>query len=602
MAGRILQEDIEALKRRADLAEIVSDHTRLKRSGARLKGLCPFHQERTPSFTVDPGSGYYHCFGCNAGGDVYTFLEQIEGLTFVESVEAVARRVGYQLRYEELSAGQRRALGERSRLVAANEAAADFYHQLLLSPDGEVARTYLKERGFGRDEAERFRIGYAPLEWDALSRHLHEERFSQAELERSGLAVRNTRGGLRDRFRGRLLFPIVDLTGDVIGFGGRVLPGLDYGDHDPPKYLNTAETPLYHKQRVLYGMNWARPEIVRTGEVLVGEGYTDVIALHQAGFTNAVATCGTAVGEEHLRLLERYSQRVVLAFDSDAAGQQAAERAWELSKEHDVEVRVLVMPIGRDPADVVADGGVDAMRELVGRAEPVIRFMLRRATEGHEPTPEGRAGAIDAAVPHLATITDPVLRDQYVREVANWVGIGVGVVDEAVTRVAGGGPAVVTTRSDDRSDRQELSKRASLERDVLRVALQRPDLLPDLWSDVTEDHFGHPKAKAVLRALDAAGGPGAPLEQVLAVADDDDVRAVIRGVALEEFPVEWDHPKAAMSVAQLLLHRLDREIAHRKRELERLNPVVDPDAHQRGFEALIALEARRRDLREVTAG
>ncbi|MGH3440687.1 MAG: DNA primase, partial [Nitriliruptorales bacterium] len=425
MAGRILQEDIEALKQRADIAEVVSDHTQLKRSGARLKGLCPFHQEKTPSFTVDPASGYYHCFGCSEGGDVYSFLEKVEGLTFVEAVEQLARRTGYQLRYEELSAGQKRALGERSRLVAANEAAAEFFHRTLFSEQGEAARAYLKERGFGREEAEHFRVGFAPLEWEALSRRLTGQRFAERELVQAGLALKSNRGGIRDRFRGRLLFPVLDLNGDVIGFGGRVVPGLDYGGREEAKYLNTAETPVYKKSRVLYGMSWARPEVVRTGEVLVCEGYTDVMALHQAGFTNAVATCGTAVGEEHVALLQRYADRAVLAFDSDSAGEKAAERAWELAQAADLEVRVLVMPAGEDPADLVREDGADIVRELVAAAEPVVRFMLRRAADGHAATPEGRAAAVDAVAPILAKIDDAVLRDQYTRWAADeLVGVG----------------------------------------------------------------------------------------------------------------------------------------------------------------------------------
>lgn len=605
MPGRILQEDIEALKRRVDIADVVGDHTNLKRSGARLKGLCPLHQERTPSFSVDPAVGMWHCFGCQEGGDVYTFLERVEGLTFVEAVEHLARRTGYQLRYEEMSAGQERALGRRTRLVAVNRAAVDFYREQLLSPVGEPARRYLKERGFGRDEAEHFLLGFAPMEWDALSRRLSNDRHAEEELVEAGLAVRNQRGGLRDRFRGRLLFPVLDRNGDPIGFGGRVLPDLDYGDHEPPKYLNTPETPLYRKHEVLYGMSWARPEMVRAGDVLVCEGYTDVIALHQAGFTNAVATCGTAVGEDHLRALERYVERVVLAFDADEAGQRAAERAQEIARGRDLEVRVLIMPEGTDPADAVRDGGADAMRALVEGAEPVLRFSLRRALRGHEATPEGRARAVEAATAILAEIEDAVLRDQYTRWVADTAGVGLAVVADAVKGAGGDLPAVRSRdggRTGEQPSRRDVSARARLEREVLRVALQRPDLLPERWEEVSTEDFVHPKARAVFAAVAAAGGPTADVEAVLEHAEDDDTRALVRAIRLEDFTVEPDHPHVEMIIGRLLLHRLEREIGERKVELEGMNPTTDPASYRDRFQALVALEARRRDLREVATG
>ncbi|MDQ4130962.1 MAG: CHC2 zinc finger domain-containing protein, partial [Actinomycetota bacterium] len=253
MAGRILQEDIEQLKRSSDLADVVSAHTRLRRAGSRLKGLCPFHQERTPSFTVDPAKGVYHCFGCGEGGDVYSFLRRAEGLTFTEAVEQLARRLGYELRYEQLSAGKRRELGERTRLVAVCRAACEFFRRQLHSEAGKPARHYLHGRGFGHEEAARFLLGFAPLTSDALSRHLLAVGFTDAEIEKAGLATRGPGGRLRDRFRGRVMFPILDPSGDVIAFGGRVVPGVEYGEHDPPKYLNSPETALYRKRHTLYG-------------------------------------------------------------------------------------------------------------------------------------------------------------------------------------------------------------------------------------------------------------------------------------------------------------------------------------------------------------
>ncbi len=604
MAGRILQEDIEQLKRRADLADVISDHTRLQRTGSRLKGLCPFHQERTPSFTVDPAKGVYHCFGCGEGGDVYSFLRRVEGLTFTEAVEQLARRLGYDLRYEQLSPGKRRALGERTRLVAACRVACEFFRSELLSEAGTSARQYLLQRGFGRDEAARFLLGFAPLTSDALTRHLLETGFGDREIEGAGLVSRGPGGRLRDRFRGRIMFPIVDPSGDVIAFGGRVVPGLDHGGQDPPKYLNSPETALYRKRDTLYGMFWARSEIVRSGEVLVAEGYTDVMALHQGGFTNAVATCGTAIGEEHMRLLERYAERVVLAFDADEAGGKAAERAWELSQKHGVDLRVLVLPKGSDPADVIHEGGAAAMRELVAGAEPVVRFMLGRSVAEHDPSPEGKAAAVEAAAPLLARIDDVVLRDQYSRWVANdLIGVALGVVALAVERAGGELPAVTARRTEEMPvDRREASTRARLEREILRITLQHANVLPRQWAEVDEADFTHPRAREIFRTIKAAGGVGAELDAVLEAAPNEELRALVRAMALEDCTIEPDEVHAAMLVGRLLLNRVERTITGCKRQLERMNPVAEPDAYRQRFEELIAIEARRRELRTLANG
>lgn len=607
MAGRIVREDIDRLKRHADLADIASDYTNLKRAGKRYKGLCPFHQERTPSFTVDPAEGVYYCFGCQAGGDVYTFLKDLEGLTFVEAVEQLARRVGYRLRYEELSAAEKRALGTRSRLVAANAAACDFYHHRLLSDEGgEQARGYLASRGFGGEEARQFRLGYAPDSWDAASRYLADRRFTEPELIDAGLAVRTRRGGLRDRFRGRLMFPVLDLSGDVIGFGGRLLPGLDYGGRDLPKYLNTAETDVYKKHRVLYGMSWARAAVVRSAQALVAEGYTDVLALHQAGLANAVATCGTAVTGEHLRLLARYADQVVLAFDSDQAGGRAAERVWGLAGDEpagDLDLRVLILPAGRDPADVIAGGGAQAMHRLVADAEPVAQFMLRRVTDGHEPSPEGRAAAVRAAAPVLAEIADRAAREGYMRWVADRVGSSLRAVAEQVEAAGGDAGrkdqvAVFTGAGQPPPSgrRHRLSARAKTERDVLRFALQRPDLLPDWFDEITDKDFTDPPSRGVMQALLRAGGPGVGLEKVTDAAADDDIRTLARAVAMEDPTTEADPAHVSMLLGSLMLPRLQKEIDRRKTRLEQINPAVEPDRHRQQFEELIALQARRRDI------
>ncbi len=614
MAGRILKDDIEALRRQADIVSVVGDYTQLKRAGGRFKGLCPFHTEKTPSFTVTPDGNFFHCFGCGASGDIYDFLIRIEGLEFPEAVESLARRTGVSLRYEELSSRERRAIGERSRLVATTAAAMEFFRERLYAEQGAVARDYLKSRGFGRSDAERFDLGYAPNDWEACSRALRAAGIAERELIEVGVSVRTDRGGLRDRFRGRLMFPVHDPGGDVIGFGGRILPGEDYGDFEPPKYLNSPETPLYKKSRVLYGVPQARPDIVRAGEVVICEGYTDVMALHQAGFGNAVATCGTAVGLEHLKLISRYAQRAVLAFDADAAGAQAAERAWEAARELGaqgqgtaLELKVLVLPEGRDPADLVREG-VEGMQSAVAEATPVVPFLLRRRlTTADLATEEGRTAALREALTVLAREPDPDLRREWARsEVAAGVGVAYDFVTTTARRmdieldrhegVAVGTPtgAVVRTGTGDR-DRARVRR----ERDVLRVALQHPGLLPEEWHEVSVDDLSHPTAKAVLTALREAGGPGAPMETVLEAAGDDELRATIRALALEEEPVPVDESAARWRVRSLLVDRLESERDALRGRLQQLNHQRDLDELLDVQRRLGEVERRRRALAEV---
>lgn len=614
MAGRIRRDDIQALKERADIAAVIGDHTELKRAGTRLKGLCPFHSEKTPSFTVDPGQGYYHCFGCGEGGDIYSFLMQVQGLDFTEAVEQLARRTGFELHYEDLSPGQRRALGERSRLVELTTRALEFFRDRLAADEGEIARTYLKERGFGRADADAFQLGYAPNEWEALSRALVTEGWQRRDLVKVGLSVENQRGGLRDRFRGRLIFPVLDTSGDAIGFGGRILPGLDYGDFEPPKYYNSPETPLYHKARVLYGLPQSRTGMAASGEVLVCEGYTDVMALHQAGITNAVATCGTAVGADHFRLLGRYVNRVVLAFDADQAGVKAAERAVVEASTVDGEaggqrfsLRVLEVEEGSDPADMVRSEGAEAVQEAVTHAEPVVGFLIDAAIARADLTSdEGRTAALRAAVERLGEEPDPDLRRLWARtRIADPLGVSVqwvtstaarqgvkldrhdGVAVATGRRRAQAGPVARASRSD-----------AAMQRRVLRVAFQEPDWLPDEWWELTEQDFSHPSARQIFAALQVAGGAGVALAAVLAAAEDDDERSLIRSVALEVAQVPDSVESVGSEVRALRERALARQVAALDLELAAANAVTDPEAFRDLNARRFELEQHRRRLRE----
>jgi DNA primase len=624
VAGRILKDDIETLRRQADIVAVVGDYTTLKRAGRSFKGLCPFHTERTPSFTVTPDGNFFHCFGCDASGDIFDFLMRIEGLEFPEAVEALARRTGFTLRYEQLSAREKRAIGERSRLVDVTQAAQGFFREQLYSDEGQVARDYLKQRGFGREDADTFELGYAPNRWEELSRALVATGYDPADLITVGVSVRTDRGGLRDRFRGRLMFPIHDPGGDVIGFGGRVLDGLDYGDFDPPKYLNSNETPLYKKTRVLYGVPQARSEIVRAEQVLVCEGYTDVMALHQAGVANAVATCGTAVGLEHLRMIARYAPQVVLAFDGDAAGVKAAERAWEAARELakgaggvSLDLRVLVLPDGRDPADLVRAVGAEGLKRALDAATPVVPFVIRHHLATADLDSEaGRIAALRDALTIAGREPDDDLRREWVRtEVAPGVGVSYGFAARTAARLgialdahegialgadtAAGGRATDRGRGIARLDRA----RVRLEREVLRVALQEPHLLPEEWFELTEEDLTHPTARAVFGALRDAGGAGVELTAVLEAAHDDRLRGVIRAIALEDDPAitqrEVAAAVAADRVRRLLADRLEVEERALRDRLGQLHHVTDREQLLATQRSLAELQARRRALRPV---
>jgi DNA primase len=563
VAGRILKEDIESLRAQADIVTVVADYTQVRRAGRSFKGLCPFHTERTPSFTVTPEGNFFHCFGCGASGDIYDFLMRIEGLEFPEAVESLARRTGFQLRYEELSSRERRAIGERSRLVSTTAAAAAFFQEQLYAPVGEIAREYLKSRGFGREDAQRFDLGYAPNEWEALGRALRGQGIAESELIEVGVCVRTERGGLRDRFRGRLIFPVHDAGGDVIGFGGRILPGEDYGDFDPPKYLNSPETPLYKKTRVI----------------------------------------------------SRYAQRAVLAFDADEAGVKAAERAWEAARELGaqgtgtaLELRVLVLPQGRDPADLVRDAGVEGMQQAVAAAVPVVPFLLRHQLGAADlATESGRTAALRDALTVLAREPDADLRREWARsEVAARIGLSYDFVAATARRMdveldRHEGVAVAAPRRTEASTRAGADPdraRARREREVLRVALQHPELLPEEWHDVRVEDLTHPTARAVLSALQQAGGAGVDTRAVLEAAGDDELRATIRALTLEEEPAPLDAGTAARRVRSLLSDRLAWERDELRERLQRLN-------HQRDLEELLdvqrrlaEVERRRRELAE----
>ncbi|MBT1675653.1 DNA primase [Curtobacterium aurantiacum] len=439
MAGRIARNDIDEVRLRVNIADVVGDYVTLKHAGVgSMKGLCPFHDERSPSFHVRPQVGRYHCFGCGEDGDVFSFIMAQDHTTFAEAVERMAAKIGFTLHYEE-GDGPRTDYNTRARLIAANEAALEYFTSQLTTAAADPARRFLGERGFDPSAAQHFGVGFAPKSYDMLKDHLRGRGFTMEELVSAGLVSQGDRSPY-DRFRGRLMWPIRDVTGATIGFGARRLLEDDKG----PKYLNTPETPIYHKSQVLYGLDLARRDISKQKQVVIVEGYTDVMACHVAGVTTAVATCGTSFGVDHIKVLRpmlgdlagadpNANGEVVFTFDPDEAGQRAASRAFAEEQRFAAQTYVAVAPGGLDPCDLRLARGDDAIRRLVTNKRPMFEFMIRRTLDGHDlETVEGRVGALRAAAPVLAGIRDRSLTQGYVRELAGWLGMEIPEVRRSV--------------------------------------------------------------------------------------------------------------------------------------------------------------------------
>lgn len=575
--------DIERIRSAVNIVDLLSAVTTVKKSGRTYKAICPFHQEKTPSLSIDVAQGLYHCFGCGAGGDVFRFVQETQGLDFTEAVEYLAAQVGVKL-HRDPSAARRK--GEREALIEAVRAAVDFYNERLRSgADAGKARAYLRGRGYDREVIDRFQIGFAPEQWSALIDHLRARKISEKVMIDAGLAARTSRGRLRDWFRNRLMFPIYDLRGDPVGFGARLLEG------DGPKYLNSPETRIYQKARLLYGLNWAKGEISRSGFSVVVEGYTDVMGMHLAGIGQAVATCGTALGEDHFDLLRRFADRVVLAFDADQAGAGAALRGDELQMpvQLELDLRVAVMPEGADPADMVQHGQVHELRAAIERSRPLLQFRIERELAGRDlDEPEARARAIRSIVKLLAKQPDPLVRREYARFLARKVGSELAPLLADVERSARGGRS--ESRQDAHPDR--LSGVEKAERQLLRALAVNDPELENLA--LTGELFGvevHREAYALLEGALAGLPPGMRPDLAESIGErDDEVGRLIRSLVVDEQPLE----DPAALVRRLEIARLDARAAELRRRIERIDPGVDPETHSALFEELIGLERTKR--------
>ncbi|MGJ5897137.1 DNA primase [Streptomyces niveiscabiei] len=604
MAGRINDEDVKAVRDAVPIDAVVSEYLQLRSAGGgNLKGLCPFHDEKSPSFQVSPSKGLFHCFGCQEGGDTITFVMKVDHLTFSESVERLAARAGITLRYEEGGYNPSHQRGERIRLVEAHKIAAEWYaEQLATSPEADTGRMFLAERGFDQAAAVHFGVGYSPQGWDHLTRFLRGKGFSDRELTLSGLSQEGRRGPI-DRFRGRLMWPIRDIGGDVVGFGARKLYEADTG----PKYLNTPDTPIYKKSQVLYGIDLAKQSIAKSSRAVVVEGYTDVMACHLAGVTTAIATCGTAFGGEHIKILRRLlmdngSARVIFTFDGDAAGQKAALRAFEDDQKFAAETYIAIAPDGMDPCELRLAKGDEAVADLAEPRTPLFEFALRQIVARYDlDTPGGRAAALDEAAPVVARIKNSGAQHEVAVQLAGLLGIlDTQFVVKRVAQLArwarGKGDAPVPAGG--RRQPYEESPRPAVkgpalqlrnpvyatERELVKLALQRPELVSPAFDAYGVDEFTCAPYAAVRQAILDAGGAEYGIEDaqdylmcVREVAPDDTVRAMVTELAVE--PIMRRTVDEVYAGAQLVTVRrraVERRIHDIQSQLTRLATAGDP--------------------------
>jgi len=625
VAGRIRDEDVQAVRNALPIDAVVGDYVQLTNGGgAQLKGVCPFHDEKSASFYVHPGKGVYHCFGCGESGDTISFLMKIEHCSFAEAVERMAAQANITLRYEEGGYSPRHQQGERTRLIEAHKVAAAWYQEQLATPEAEIGRSFLAERGFDESAAKHFGVGYAPAGWEHLVRYLRGRGFSDKELLQGGLASQGQRGGLIDRFRGRLVWPIRDSSGEVVGFGARRLREDDNG----PKYLNTPETPLYKKSNVLYGIDLARKEIAKTGRAVVVEGYTDVMACHLAGVTTAVATCGTAFGEDHIKIIRRllmdtstYRGETVFTFDGDAAGQKAALRAFEDDQKFAARTSIAISPGGMDPCDLRLAKGDDAVRELIENPTPLFEFALRSAVARHRvDTAEGRAAALEEAASIIVRIKDRSIQHEYAVQLAGMLGI----LDEqfVVRRISQLARWQRENQSSQRPTRRaeaaappaapqpayRLNPRDPaqfVERELLKLALQHPELVSPAFDQYGEDEFPTPPYQAVRRAIGQAGGAayGCALPDftgsVREVCPDDQVRKLVNELTVEPIRSrrKVDELYAGEFLVKLRMQAVDRRVNEVRAHLQRLGNRASAEELHAVQSELWALQQYGQNLR-----
>jgi DNA primase len=584
----ITRETVDEIRARADIVALVGQSVTLKRRGSSFVGLCPFHNEKSPSFNVIPQKQIYHCFGCGAGGDIFSFLQKTRGMSFVDAVKDVAGTVGVVIEERPLTPVEQAKISRRNDLYGACEAACRYFENtLLVGKDGAPGRDYLKARGVTLDTAKKYRLGFAPEGWNNLENHLKKEGFDPDTLVKAGVVKKNERGtSTYDVFRGRFIFPILDDRSRPVAFGGRVLPGAD---KDAPKYLNSPGTEIYEKSKVLYGLSFARNAVQRKDRLIVVEGYFDAVSLWQAGFEEAVAPCGTALTNEHLELIRRLTGRVVALFDTDEAGINAAVRALDLFLAAGVEARRLDLPGAKDPDEFIQKFGAEAFETRLTQTEPLLELVIRRTLDKHGPSVEGRARALEALVPTLRKLEGAV-RATAIPRIAAWIGVSEADLARRIGQ-GGGTPQA-----------PEPQPRWVPETDVLHLlwlVVHYPAQVRDELSTISDPEIVSDRP-AVLAAVARLMG-GEPLPGVLQSAQTDfpDLARVLARAAAKPdlYPVDRASSAMAGILARLESRRLEAKILAIQREIRRCETTGDKSSYGSHAQQLGALLLRQTQLK-----
>jgi len=596
--GSIKEEDINEIQDRNNIVEVISEYITLKKSGRSFKGLCPFHKEKTPSFMVDPTKQLFHCFGCDVGGNVFNFIMGIENADFPDAVQMLADRVGYRITYEKADT---KKYSRQTRLYEINNQAMLYYQRILFDNEiGLTAREYLKSRGYDGDIARNFKLGVASSQWDDLINYLRKKGFSPEEIKDAGLAIDGKKSSTIDRFRSRIMFPIFDLKGRTVAFGGRV-----FGPNTPkdaPKYMNSPETPVYHKSSILYWLNEAKGEIVKQSEALIVEGYTDVISLNQAGIKNVVATCGTAFTPDHLKALSRFAERIVLVFDADTAGEAAMERGLELLGEEKTDIFVLSLPAGFDPADFVVKKGKSEFMELLKKAVILVDFCIDRIIKKHDTnTSNGRIKAATESLEVILRVPNELAQQEYLRKLGDKLGASSDSLYLEFNKLK------KSKKRRNKSFRNEqepsntlkLDPQGKAESEILKLILHCSEYSERIFSTVEEAYFMVPEHRKLFERIKGQYEKDkvqVEVNSLLNIIKDEKEQKLISRLTLDFVMPEDKEEYFQDILLKLKEFDVQRQINMLRGKLERLNPVEDPVKYDALFEELIGLEAEKRDL------
>ncbi|MGA0130675.1 MAG: DNA primase [Candidatus Nanopelagicales bacterium] len=600
MQGRIRNDDVALVRDSARIDQVVSEYLSIKSAGGgSLKGLCPFHDEKTPSFHVTPSRGLWYCFGCGEGGDVIAFLQKVDNLSFIEAVEKLANKFNIELRFEQGSSNISDNRNQKNKIFEINRLTKEFYQKFLSNPEAEIGRNFLKSRGFDKNSADKFSIGFAPNSWDSLTKNLSAQGFNEDELILAGVAISGQKG-VYDRFRNRLIWPIHDTNGQVVGFGARKMTDEDQG----PKYLNTPETLVYKKSQVLYGINLAKKKIAQEKSAIVVEGYTDVMAFHEAGIENAVATCGTAFGEDHARILKRLiseddqvSGKVIYTFDGDAAGQKAAMRAFDLESIFSSQSYIAVAPQGMDPCDLRLNKGNESLKILIDSSIPLFEFVIKTFVKDFDLTnAEGRINALSKITPVLQSIKNKLLQKEYIKLSANWLGLDLETIEESLANKQVKKPLEVKQPVDTPTVERKI------QREVLKVVFQYPLLSKSWLGQLNQDYFSYPPYREVYEKIVEFEIDNNLAARIVSEIENETIKKGVSSLAVEPFNFEVDQNYVDSVFSRLLEFGATVQIEELKSRLQREQDQLTASEQSEIFKELMNLEEYRRALRDHAIG